>query len=326
MYKNEFDNVLSQNKRFNAYMFYGQSTFLVEKYAAHVASLTGSSDDIEKIYFDDYNFKYAHDKLLQSSLFSQNNILLIKREKKLPKTEVMALIEACNTNPDSTVIFACLDDAEFKTMGGYFGVKTNSVSIRMFAPFPNEASRILDEEAKKLNVRADISALNHLYFMHRNDLSLAVNDLRKLAILNETISSKVIDQHCFGIGSVSLEDFLHNLMEGNDISKDLFFLLEEGMNEIYLLTQITAFVQQLYMISTYSRLNGSANAKEILGYMPPKPVWERKARLAISIKQEKFLEILEYLNDLELELKSSKIPDANIYIQACLRKFSATLR
>ena len=102
MYKNEFDNYLKQDKRFKAYMFYGQSTFLIEQYSLAVASMFGSNDEIEKLYFDDYDFKYAKNKLLQSSLFSSNNILLIKIEKKIPKKELDILIKVANTNPDST--------------------------------------------------------------------------------------------------------------------------------------------------------------------------------------------------------------------------------
>jgi DNA polymerase-3 subunit delta len=153
-----------------------------------------------------------------------------------------------------------------------------------------------------------------------------MNDLKKLSILDEKISANTVNKHCFGIGAVNFEDFLHNLLSCLDISDDLELLLEEGMNEIYLLNQITSFVQQLFMISSYARVFGSANAKEILGFVPPKNVWEKKSRLAISIKPEKFLEILEYLLNLELELKSSKISDSNIYLQASLRKLSVIIR
>lgn len=322
MYKNEFDNLLKNQTTFKAYMFYGQSNYLVENYAAMVASSLGQPDEVEKVYFDDYNFKYAKDKLLQSSLFSSNNILLIKLEKKLPKKEVVELIEAANSNPDSTLIFACLGDGDFKTMGGYFTTKLNACSVRMFTPFANEAIKLLSDKARALNIDIDHSALNHLYFMHRNDLSLCMNDLEKLSILDESISTKVVEKHCFGIGTVSMEDFLFNLLSGTAIGKDLYFLLEEGINEIYLTTQITAFVQQLFMISAYARTVGAPNAKEILGFMPPKAVWEKKTRLAISIKPERFLEMFEFLNELELQLKSSKINDTNAFIQATLRKFS----
>jgi DNA polymerase-3 subunit delta len=326
MYKNEFDNLLNQNKLFSAYMFYGQSNFLIEHYTNLVASRLGSPDEIEKLYFDDYNFKYAKDTLLQSSLFASNNILIIKLDKKLNKKEVVELIEACNINSDSKVIFSCMGDSDFKTMGGYFTKKLNAVSVRMFSPFPNEAVRILENNARELNINYEISALNNLYFMHRQDLSLCVNDLKKLAILDERITPDIVYKHCFGIGAVDFEEFLHNLMSGNDISDDLSMILEEGMNEIYLLNQITSFVQQLFMISSYARIHGTANAKEILGFIPPKNVWEKKSRLAINIKPEHFLEILEYLLKIELELKTSKISNQNLYLQACLRKISVLIR
>ncbi len=327
MYKKEFDNILKTNKEFAAYMFYGQSEYLIEKYANMLALRVAAGDEIEKIYFDDYDFKYCKDKLLQSSLFASKNILLIKLNKKLDKKETSALIDACNINQDSKVIFACMGDADFKAMGGYFTAKNNSVSVRMFTPYPQEAIYILEQEAKTLGLRYEISALNHLYFMHRNDLNLCVNDLKKLAILNEeSISSKLIEIHCFGIGTVSLEDFLFNLLSGQAIKKDLHFLLEEGMNEINLTTQINAFVHQLFMISSYARTMGTPDPKEILGYIPPSNIWEKKSRLAINIKPEKYLELFDFLGKLELDLKSSKIPDHNAYIQASLRKFSEKLR
>ena len=326
MYKNEFDNYLKQNKKFKAYMFYGQSIFLIEQYALVVAQSLGNNDEIEKLYFDEYDFKYVKDKLLQSSLFSSNNIILIKTDKKIPKKEVDALIEACNLNPDSTLIFACLGDGDFKTMEASFTLKTNSAAVRFFLPTDPEAIRFLEFEAKMLDMKIELSALNHLYFMHKNDLALCVNDMRKLAVLNEPINTHLVDTHCFGIGSVNFEDFLHDLLSGKDISSDLSLLLEEGMNEIFLLNQVTSFVQQLFMISSYVRAFGQPNPKEILGFIPPKNVWEKKSKLAINKKPEVFQEILEYLLSIELDFKSSKIDDQNLYLQASLRKFTVLFR
>lgn len=326
MYKNEFDNYLKQNKRFKTYMFYGQSTFLIEQYSLAIAQMFGDSDEIEKMYFEEYDFKYAKDKLLQSSLFSSNNILLIKVEKKIPKKEVDTLVEACNKNPDSTLIFACLGDAEFKTMENSFSLKTNSVAVRFFSPTDLEALKFLEYEAKMLQIKYEISALNHLYFMHKSDLSLCVNDLRKLAILDELLTVNVIDNNCFGIGSVNFEEFLHDLLSGKDISDDLSLILEEGMNEIFLLNQVTSFVQQLFMISSYARTIGQPNPKDILGFIPPKNIWEKKSKLAINIKPEIFQEILNYLLNIELDLKSSKIDNQSLYLQSSLRKFTVLFR
>ncbi len=326
MYRNEFDNHLNQNKKYNAYMFFGQSTFLVEYYSSKVANLHATDGEIEKIYFDDYDFNSAKDMLMQSSLFSSTNTVLIKLNSKRPKKEVEELIKICNTNSDSTVIFSCLGDSDFKTMSNAFTPKSNSVSVRMFPPTNNEALKILQEEAKFLNIDYEVSALNHLYFMHKNDLSLCMNDLKKLSILNYKVTSTVINNHCFGIGDVSFEEFLNDLIEGNDISNDLSMLLEEGVNEIYLLTQITTFVQQLFMISSYARAIGAPNPKEILGFIPPKKIWERKSKIAINIKPEVYLEMLEFLLNLELDFKTSKITNQSLYLQASLRKFTVLFR
>lgn len=164
MYKNEFDNLLRQNKTFNAYMFYGQSSFLIEHYASKIALSFGTSDEIEKVYYDEYDFKYCKNKLLQSSLFASKNILIIKVDKKIPKAEVTELIQACHINPDSIVIFCGMGDADFKVMESYFSPKTHSVCVRFFTPFASEALKIIEEEAKKLNLNYEISALNHLFF------------------------------------------------------------------------------------------------------------------------------------------------------------------
>lgn len=326
MYKNEFDNSLKQGKKYKAYLFYGQSIFLIEQYSLAIAQMFGQSDEIEKLYFDDYDFKYAKDKLLQSSLFSSNNILLIKTEKKIPKKELDSLVEAANMNPDSTLIIACMGDSDFKTMESSFTPQSNSVFVRFFQPTDIEALKFLEYEANMLQMKYEPNALNHLYFMHKNDLSLCVNDLKKLAILNKMITINIIDANCFGIGTVNFEDFLHDLLSGKDISDDLNLILEEGMNEIYLLNQVTSFVQQLFMISSYARTIGQPNPKEILGFIPPKNVWDKKAKLAINTKPEVFQNILEYLLNMELDFKTSKIENQNLYLQASLRKFTVLFR
>lgn len=330
MYKNEFDNLLRQNKTFNAYMFYGQSSYMVEAYAQKIAETFGSDAEVEKVYFDDYNFKDVKNSLLQNSLFSSKNIIIIKREKKLLKKEVDELIAACKQNKDSTVIFACIGDVEFKTMANAFSKKLEksqeAVVIRFFTPFVNEALKILLDYSKAKNMNIDNASLSHLYFMHKNDLSLCINDLNKLSILQESISTKVIDNHCFGISTISLEDFLHNLLDSKSIAKDLYYLLDEGINEVYLINQITAFVQQLFMICAYARTIGTPDAKEILGFSPPKNIWEKKSKLAIKIKPEQYLEMFDFLLTLELEFKSSKVKEPNLYLQASLRKFSVLFR
>jgi DNA polymerase-3 subunit delta len=321
MYKSEFDKQFNNNNHYNAYMFYGASDFLVESYALKVAKTLAATDDIIKVYFDEYDFDYCYDTLTQSSLFASSNILLLKINKKLPKKEVDKLIDACRLNPTSKVIFACLGEVDFKTMAKSFNAKTSSVEVRFFAPYDNEAISILGEIAREYGVQTDANSLMFLYNMHQKNLSLCVSDLSKLSILDEVVTSKTINNHCFGLGSVDIEEFLVKLLSKANINKDLYLLLEEGINEIQLITRITSFIQQLFMINSYLKLHGTLNIKEIWGYNLPKNIANTQASLATKYKKDQFLYMLNFMQDLELQLKSSKIDDTNAYVQAKLRNF-----
>ncbi len=326
MYKNVFDKELASGITYNGYMFYGQCDYLVEQYSNNIALQLANGEDIQKIYFDEYDFKECSNFLSQSSLFSANNILLIKSVKTIPKKEVDALLDICSTNSDSKVIFCCIGETDFKNMAKSFTKKNQSVEVRFFTPNDKEAIHILNEEVKKRNLQCGFGELQYLYNMHQKDLSLSANDLNKLAILNQPISVNIINSQCFGMGAVIIDDFFNKLFGGGNINRDLYMLLEEGMNEIYLINQTTSFIQQLFNINSYFRLYGKLDIVEIWGFKLPPNIANARASLAQRYKQEQFLEFLEFFLQLELELKTKTHLDTNSYTQACFRKFSASLR
>ncbi len=321
MYKNEFDKSFQSGKIFSGYMFWGQSDYLVETYSHKVALQVANGADITKIYFDDYNFDSCYDILTQSSLFSSSNVLLIKTLKKLPKKDIDKLLNAANTNPDSTVIFACIGDVDFKTMAKSFSAKTSSVEVRFFQPYDNEAISILYEYAQSLNTQIDHHSLGFLYNIHQKDLALCISDITKLAILNQPITAKTINQHCFGLGNVNIEEFLVDLFSKNDIEHTVYLLLEEGINEIYLLGRITTFAQTLFMINSYVKLYGNLNIKEIWGYPLPPKIAQQQASIAQRFTQNDYFNMMQFLQTLELELKSGKQLDNKAYLQAKLKIF-----
>ena len=319
MYKNIFDNHLKSNKTFDAYMFWGQNDFLIESYALNVALSFAKNDEIQKVYFDEYDFNTCQDILSQSSLFSSTNILLIKIAKKIPKKDIDSLIKICNLNQDSRVIFACLGNMDLKAIAKSFTAKTNSAEVRFFAPNIGEAIKILNDEANKINLRFDQGALTHLYEMHEKDLALCVSDIKKLSILDEMVTTKMVTNQCFGMGAVSLDDVLIKLFTNQNFNANLYKLLEEGVGEVFLINQIIAFVQQLFMINSYLKLYGSLDILQIWGYPLPKDIANQRASIAVKFNHNQFSMMLDFLLSLELELKSSKIPDTNAYIQAKLR-------
>jgi len=327
MYKNQFDKDLANNIRYNAYMFYGGCDYLIEKYADRVAKQLANGEDIQKIYYDEYNLKDCSNFLSQSSLFSPCNILLIKTNKKIPKKELDELIKICGTNTDSKVIFCCIGDADFKTMAKSFSKKTNSVEVRFFEPNEQEAINMLYLEVKNLKLECGFGELQYLYNMHQKDLSLCVSDLKKLSLLNEPITVGVINAQCFGMGAVNIDEFFIKLFSGQNINRDLFMLLEEGINEIYLVNQTTAFIQQLFTINSYLKLYGRLDILDIWGYKLPQNIANTRARLATKFtKLEEFTRMLEFFQELELELKTKTNLDTNSVVQSSFRNFSVSLR
>lgn len=326
MYKNQFDNEFASNIHYNGYMFYGQCDYLVEIYSNKVASKLAKGEEIRKIYFDEYNFKECENFLSQSSLFSASNILIIKTIKKIPKKELDELIKFCNANPDSYLIISCVGDTDFKTMAKSFTKKTNSCEVRFFTPTDQEAIHILNEVVQNKNIQCGFGELQYLFNMHQKDLALAVNDLDKLSILQIPITANIINSQCFGMGAVSIDDFFNKLFTSQTINKDLYMLLEEGMNEINLVNQTTSFIQQLFSINSYLKLNGQLNILEIWGYKLPTNIANARASIAMKFNNEQFIEMLNFFLNLELELKTKKGLEINSYTQACFRNFSASLR
>lgn len=326
MYKNQFDNEFSSNINYSAYMFYGQCDYLVNLYSNNVAVKLANGEDICKIYFDEYNYKECDNFLSQSSLFSASNILIIKTIKKIPKKELDSLITLCNTNPDSFIIFCCTGETDFKTMAKSFTKKTNSCEVRFFNPTDQEALHILNGVIQEKNLQCGFGELQYLYNMHQKDLSLAVNDLNKLSILQEPITANIINAQCFGMGAVSIDDFFNKLFTAQAINKDLYMILEEGMNEVNLVNQTTTFIQQLFNINSYLKLNGQLNIIEIWGYKLPANIANTRASIAMKFNNEDFIRMLNFFLDLELDLKIRKNLEINSYTQAQFRNFSASLR
>jgi len=315
MKKNEFDKLIYENKKFNGYLFWGEDNFLIENYTQKVINQYNLlNEDILKVYFDEYKLDEIINFLSQNSLFCPINLALIKTNKKIPKRDIEKILQICKINENSVIIFAILDNVDMKQTENIF--KDNFVSVRFFRPGMNEAISILSEFAKKYNLKVDSFALSHLYNMQHFDLSLCVKELEKLSILNGEITTKIVDNYCFGLGSIDINEMIFNLFKKTDIRNDLNYLLEEGFNELVLLRQIIDFVVILLKIISYSKIYGKINIKEIWGYSLPNFIAQKYINLAFRFKDTHLLEILNYLLNLELELKSGIIKDTKNYFFA----------
>jgi len=327
MYQNQFDDLLRQGKKNSSYLFYGESDFLIDLYIQKtIDNLNICADEIQKIYFEDYDYVQVKNYLSQSSLFAENNFIIVKQNKKIDAKQMKDLVQVAAANPNSIIIFALYLSERLATHEKYFTNKTDGVVVRFFNPKPQQALHLLMQEAKTIGLDIAPDALSHLYTVHEENLSLCKNDLKKLYILNTPIGMKHISKYCSSLGDVSLDKFLHKLLENQNVHYEIEKIFQEGVAHIQLLSQISAFIQQLFMIYSYSKTHGFADPIEILGYKPPADVWKRKSVLASKIKLQQYLQMMQYYQEIELELKTNKDIDSSSFFMAKLRKHSVVFR
>ncbi len=315
MYKNELDKFIQNKKLSNSFILFGESNFLIDRYTETLSNHEGAS--MLKLYFDEYDFSVAKAHLSQASLFGDQNVLIIKSEKKVPKKELDILFEQCEKNSDNTFIYAYYgsDYASYAKPSA----NTKTMCVRFFHPNHTEALATVAQIAREKNVAIEKEGINHLLNIHSGDIALSCNEIEKLRIYDKPITTKDIDAIIFGLAEISIDDFIKKVLGKKDFKSDLESLLGHGEDEIRILTALTSYLTQLYMFNIYIRLNGAPNAIEILGYNAPKFVVDEKAAASIKIKPPLYYKLHELLLEAELKMKSSHVDKNAILLSTLLR-------
>lgn len=320
MYKREFENNLSRNYIPKSLLLYGQSDFFITYFGGIVAKIW--QDDALTFYFDAYDFPTVKRHLNQSSLFNDKNIAIIKTDKAIPKKELDVLVDICFKSERSFLLVEYFgEDKKGANLAKAFSKKKNADFVRFFKPNMGEAMNILNQKSREIGLNIQSYALNHLYQIHNENLSLAVNELDKLLILNKEVKKEDIDREVFGLGDVNLEDFIVKIIEKKDIKEDFVSLSEGGQyDEIRIINSIQNYISQLFAFNTYIKIHGNFNAKDILGYNMPDFVAQKRAQQCMRFELETFSAILNALCDAEYTLKKSAFSEKNSYLLSTLLK------
>ncbi len=317
MYKNELDKHIQNKSISNSFVFFGESSFLIDMYTKMLTNIEDAN--ILSYYHDEYDFNSAKAHLSQGSLFGDRNILIIKSEKKVPKKDLDSLLELCDKNPDNIFVYAYYGSDHKTYNNKKTFAKTNAMSVRFFHPKEYEAQNIVFQLAQEKNVNIDKFTISHLLKIHNGDVALASNEIDKFRVYDKVITTKDVDNLVYGLASINLDDFIKKLLDKKDFRPDLQNILEHGEDEIRIISAITAYLTQLYMFNIYIRINGAPNALEILGYPAPSFVVEQKASAAIKIKPQTYLKLHELLLNSELQMKSSNVDKSAILLSSLIR-------
>jgi len=305
MYRREFEKLLSQGLP-HALLLYGENLYFKEKYLRLYRERVSDGATALSLYYDEYDFERAKSYLSESSLFGDENLLIVRRDRKIPKKELDTLVSLAQSNASNYFVFLFEgEDRDAKPLLSSFSAKSGGVAVRLFPSNTNEGVTILSQEAQRVGLDIDTYALSHLMTVERNDLSLCVKEIEKLAISGEKITGKDIDNQVFGASSLGMEELFTELFDGKSISHTLEKLLELGEDENTIMRSLQRFTQQIFMFNAYARLYGRPDSKEILGYKLPRELEERRASIALRLSPAVLLRIYDYLLKSDIEMKRS---------------------
>ncbi len=317
MYKNELDKHIQNQSVSNSFVFFGESSFLIDMYTKMMTTIDDAN--ILSYYHDEYDFNSAKAHLSQGSLFGDRNILIIKSEKKVPKKDLDTLIEFCEKNPDNIFVYAYYG-SDHKTYNNKKAfAKSKTMSVRFFHPKDYEAQNIVAGVAREKRVNIDKYTISHLLSIHNGDVALACNEIDKFRVYDREITTKDVENLVYGLSEVNLDDFIKKILSKKEFTEDLQNILEHGEDEIRVVTAITSYITQLYMFNIYIRVNGAPNALEILGYPAPKFVVDEKAAIALKYKPNTYSKLHELLLESELKMKSSNVDKSAILLSTLIR-------
>lgn len=326
MYKRDLETLIAKQSLPKSLLLYGES-FFSDYFAQKILPMWGEKDNILSFYYDEYHFESARGFIAQPSLFGDVNVLYIRSDRKIPKKEVDTLVALCQKNPTSYFLLHFSgDDRVGKELQKSFTKKRGGDYARFFRPNMGEAIALLREKATTLGMQIENYTLQHLFLLQNENLSLCMNELEKLSLLDKPITVSDIDTHVYGMGALSMDTFIVRLLQKEDIREDLLRLLDSGHgDEIRIVNAISNFISQLLLFHIYIKVHGRYDAVEILGYpLPPQLVKERAA-LSIKYKLSTYKVLITHLMACEHALKYAQYIDKESYLISSLIKLQTYL-
>lgn len=305
MYKKELQSLLNSPKFPNYFLLFGSEAYQVELFTKEILDKFDDENRLD-IYFDEYDFNVARSHISETSLFCNSNVLHIKADKNIPTKELKTLIEICKKNENSAFIYEFYENEDkisFETQKA-FGVNF----ARFFIPgTPNEAINLLSYHAQKLGVNATNVALYQIYTLQNESLYLASSELNKLASLTKNVDENIVNQLVFSLNGVNFETFFDKIISLQNIKDDFInYMSDPNLNEMAFVNSLYSSFFRLFRIQTYVKIYGEFDLKKAIGYLPPPNVVNQLKRQALGINTELYMQIFQFLNLTEYDLKTKK--------------------
>jgi len=318
MKKSDFLRNLNDMNLPRALLFFGNGHFFIDKYISQISSALATSDEIVKMYHNEYDFSVAKAHLSQNSLFGDKSLLIVKSEKKIPASDIKLLLELVQKSDTNFFLYGFYG-ADTKSVQTPFNKKNAAENIRLYPPSFAEARTFLAQHAQTMNLQIDGYALHHLLTSQDGNVELALNELDKLAILERPVTVKEVDELVFAHFAVKLDTLLVQLLQKKNYTQNLEKLLETGEDPLKIITSLSTFVVQLFMFNTSVKLTGIADSKAILGFKLPPQIEQERFSLCKLFKKEAYEKMIKHLMKTELKLKSANIDKEAILYSSLIK-------
>jgi DNA polymerase-3 subunit delta len=285
MYKKDFDKLRNLPQYC---VFYGHNFYLTS-YEKKIIK-TYSDDNILKMYFDEYDFDKARTHLSESSLFGGTNVLVIKHNK-IPQN----IEKLIRYTKNSYLFFFYYGNKKPEVFGKNF--------VRFFEPSIKELFEIIDMYCKEYNVTMSKEAKMHL--INSVESSYLEKEIEKLSNYSEEITLSDIEEAVFKYKEESFEELFSLMLNNKNFYTDLNNILEKNDYK-RVLRALIRYVRDLYTYNLYIKKTGASSLEGLLGYRLPLHINKQRVDLAIKFKEKDYYNLLKFLLEKELEIRSTE--------------------
>ncbi len=284
MYKKDFDKL---PKIPNYCVFFGNNLYLKEYEEKIIKKF--ENENILKLYFDEYDFERAKTHLSEASLFGGTNVLVIKHNKTPPGIEKLIKL-----TKGSYLFFFYYGNKKPEKFGKNF--------VRFFEPKLRELMEMINYYAKELNL--EITHEAKLYLANSLEGAFIKKELEKLSNYSSSISVDDVKQLVFEYKEESFEELFDMMLTGKDFYDNLEQFLETNDYK-RVIPALIKYLGKLYTYNLYIKKTGTSSLEGLLGYKLPFDVNKKKVELAVRLKEKQYYELLKFLLEKELEMRSS---------------------
>ncbi len=307
MYQQELSSYLERATPRVA-LLYGEYVFYIEHYAQKILDRYPQAQ-VQRFYFNDYDFKVILEILSQDSLFGEGVVVYLKLDKALGAKESRALMQTLARHPKNALLIGLYphkkhsyiqECKQFAAQLTHPKIQEQIVAVRFFTPTPTQLLALLQERAQARGLQIETPALHLLLEWHNHDVGIIDQELEKLSLLGGLVGLAEVKESLENMGAVGVEALLDALFKSRAQSLQVFARLQaEGNDGVELVRALTRHFYQLFLFASYLRVHGKIQPKEILGFNPPQAVILQLSRRAGQIQNMRAL--FEWLRDWHVE-------------------------